>query len=122
MTEDRFTDRPSDTLPGVAKAPKTRAREIVLHGGRLEVRGPPASELRVAPEVQLIGRAAGCALSLHDPTVSRVHAEVQATTEGVLLRDRGSTNGTFVGSAGRELRVQEVHLTRPCVGRFGNCP
>ena len=45
-----------------------------------------------------LGRAPECTIVLQDESVSRVHAEVvQRETEGVLIRDLGSTNGTFLG-------------------------
>ena len=53
---------------------------------------------------------------LSDTTVSRRHAEIVRTKDGVLLKDVGSTNGTFVGP----VRVKEVFLapdTRFKVGR-----
>lgn len=43
-----------------------------------------------------IGRNAGCDLAIADPTVSRLHARLERTPDGWLLRDLGSTNGTRV--------------------------
>ena len=43
-----------------------------------------------------IGTAPGNRLVLTDPTVSRLHCEVQLGTDGVRITDTGSTNGTFV--------------------------
>jgi DNA-binding NtrC family response regulator len=45
-------------------------------------------------------------LRLTDDTVSRNHAEVVRTAEGLVLRDLGSTNGTYVGP----VRIKEVYL------------
>jgi transcriptional regulator with PAS, ATPase and Fis domain len=45
-------------------------------------------------------------LVLRDPTVSRRHAELRRSAEGLLLVDLGSTNGTFVGG----VRLREVFL------------
>jgi len=42
-----------------------------------------------------IGRA-GCDIVLDNPQVSRFHAQIDQSTTGPLLRDAGSTNGTFV--------------------------
>lgn len=44
----------------------------------------------------LIGRAPGCDLRLLDDTVSSRHAMIQRTSEGYVLTDLRSTNGTFV--------------------------
>ncbi|MBI3179959.1 MAG: FHA domain-containing protein, partial [Deltaproteobacteria bacterium] len=52
-----------------------------------------------------IGTSAGCQVVLRDPTVSGVHTELARTRHGLLIRDLGSTNGTFVD--GR--RVQAVY-------------
>jgi len=54
-----------------------------------------------------VGSAEGNTLRLSDPTVSRYHAELEATAEGVLVRDLGSTNGVVLGAA----RLREGLLT-----------
>src|SRR3954464_7143520 len=63
-----------------------------------------------------VGRE-GCDVVLPDPEVSRRHAALRVTGDGVAVEDFGSTNGTFVN----DQRVQGV---RPLVGgdvvRFGN--
>jgi len=43
-----------------------------------------------------IGRDPSATVHLDHPTVSRRHAEVRSTTGGAVLRDLGSSNGTFV--------------------------
>jgi DNA-binding NtrC family response regulator len=52
----------------------------------------------------VVGSAEDVTLRLTDPTVSRYHLEFEATSDGVVVRDLGSTNGTLLGSA----RVREV--------------
>ena len=44
----------------------------------------------------VIGRAVQCDISIVDPTMSRRHAELIADPTGLLVRDLGSSNGTFV--------------------------
>lgn len=44
----------------------------------------------------VVGRDVACDLSLSSRNVSKRHAEVLATTGATLIRDLGSTNGTFV--------------------------
>jgi hypothetical protein len=51
-------------------------------------------ELTEGPFV--IGRSAGCQLSLDDPLVSRRHAVLFVAGEGVMLEDDGSRNGVVV--------------------------
>ncbi|WP_373506515.1 sigma 54-interacting transcriptional regulator [Thiocapsa sp.] len=58
-----------------------------------------------APSLQL-GSAADNDVVLTDPTVSRRHAEIRITNQGLLVRDLGSTNGTFCN----DVRVIEAFL------------
>ncbi|PSK62901.1 FHA domain-containing protein FhaB [Micromonospora sp. MH33] len=51
---------------------------------------------RVGRDPQLVGRAPSADIVLADPHLSRRHATVQATPDGVVLTDLGSTNGTWL--------------------------
>jgi transcriptional regulator with GAF, ATPase, and Fis domain len=62
-----------------------------------------------------IGAADGSDLQLKDETVSRNHAEIMKTKEGYLIRDLGSTNGTFVGG----LKVKEAYLVAGSIIKIG---
>ena len=63
---------------------------LSLRGGRIEVVGEDTS-VPVDMERLHIGRSQRCAIVLDDPTVSKVHAEVQATPKAVLTdMERGS--------------------------------
>ena len=53
-----------------------------------------------------IGTAPDNDVILHDRAISRHHAEILMTPQGLILRDLGSTNGTFIGN----LRVTEAYL------------
>ena len=53
-----------------------------------------------------VGSKEGNALRVDNTTVSRYHFEIEPTRDGFLLRDLGSTNGTFVEG----LRVREAFL------------
>ena len=44
----------------------------------------------------MIGRAPTCDIMVEDPHLSRRHATVALTAEGVSLMDLGSTNGTWL--------------------------
>ncbi len=57
-------------------------------------------------DVIRIGAVEGSHFRLTDDTVSRRHAEIVRTRDGMLLRDLGSTNGTFMGP----VRIKEVYL------------
>jgi len=72
------------------------------------VTGPPArlegltghGDLLVAPgRPMLVGRGAAADLVVADPAVSRHHAEIQVTPDGLRVRDLGSANGCFMNGA-----------------------
>jgi DNA-binding NtrC family response regulator len=65
---------------------------------RVEVKKGPDKGLGLDLDVEpvRIGTSEGCDVRLRDAAVSGVHAELTRTKHGVLLRDLGSTNGTFV--------------------------
>ncbi|MFO0757514.1 MAG: sigma 54-interacting transcriptional regulator [Byssovorax sp.] len=52
----------------------------------------------------LIGTSPECTVVVADARLSRRHCELRLTDQGILLRDLGSKNGTFVG----EVRVREA--------------
>lgn len=64
----------------------------------LTVAGGPMRgvSFRVSRQAQVIGRAASADLVLEDPHLSRRHAAVRLTDDGVSLVDLGSTNGTWM--------------------------
>lgn len=53
-------------------------------------------ELDLVGPVVTIGRSSECQISLDDPLVSRVHAQLTFTDNGALVRDLGSRNGVRV--------------------------
>lgn len=68
----------------------------------------------------VVGSRAGLELSIADPAVSSLHAELSVRPDGVWVRDLGSRNGTFVGDVlvsqaripeGGTLRVGATLLT-----------
>jgi len=69
--------------------------------GRLVVVDPAETSLPIGVglplmPVTLVGRHPNCTVVLDDTFVSAEHAQLEATSQGWLLRDLGSTNGTFV--------------------------
>jgi transcriptional regulator with GAF, ATPase, and Fis domain len=65
---------------------------------RIEVKKGPDKGLDVDLDAEpvRIGTSEGCEVRLKDGTVSGLHVELSRTRHGVLIRDLGSTNGTFV--------------------------
>ena len=70
-------------------------------------RGADAGVLVELPpgEGASVGTAEDNAVRLRDPTVSRYHVEIAPSREGIRVRDLGSTNGTFLGSARLEAAI-----------------
>jgi len=92
-----------------------RASRRLLAWGVIEVVGG-GPRVRVGKEPLAIGRAAErCGLVLRDPTVSKVHLELQATTRGVRAVDLNSFNGTSIEGT----YVVEAYLTIPCELQVG---
>ena len=94
------------------QATKRRLRKARI----LVVDGPDKGrEVVIEKERTSIGRSVICDLVLSDKAVSTTHVELVAKEKGFLLRDLGSTNGTFVG----ELRIQEVWVKPGTVVKLG---
>ena len=76
----------------------TRARELnwVVRGGT--ARTAAGATFPVSVDAVTVGRDPGAQIMIADPEVSALHCELRAVRQGVLVRDLGSTNGTFVGA------------------------
>jgi transcriptional regulator with GAF, ATPase, and Fis domain len=94
------------------------ARQIHLRRARVScVEGANVgSDWKIERDVIRIGSREDNDIRLGDTTVSRLHAEIVRGREGTILRDLGSTNGTFVGA----VRVREVYLAPDTRFRVGN--
>lgn len=77
--------------------------------------------VRLTEGTHLIGRRSDCAVTIDEPSVSRVHARLDVTRDGVRIQDLRSKNGTFFREQrieketdlfdGTELRIGEVAVT-----------
>lgn len=80
------------------------------------VKGPDAGlQKTFESDVITIGAHPTNHIVLTDDTVSRRHAEVVRDRTGILLKDKGSTNGTFLGS----VKIREVYLGENRTFRVG---
>ncbi|WP_055426712.1 FhaA domain-containing protein [Bifidobacterium aesculapii] len=59
----------------------------------LEING---SQYLLTKDKTILGRGSGCDIVIDDPGISRKHLEIDITPNGVIARDLGSTNGTYV--------------------------
>jgi DNA-binding NtrC family response regulator len=76
-------------------------------GRLLIVKGPDRGEaIAIGDLAMTVGSGPGNDVLLSDPTISRRHLQIEPRIEGVILRDLGSTNGSFVQGA----RFQELTL------------
>ncbi|MGA9524271.1 MAG: FHA domain-containing protein, partial [Myxococcaceae bacterium] len=78
----------------------SKAAAQVITGPTLKgITGPWANRLYPIRDMVVVGRVAGVEIQLEDESVSRRHAELQRTAEGVMVRDLNSANGTRVNGA-----------------------
>lgn len=71
----------------------------------------PMRHVRIGASRFSVGRKPDASLCVPSPTVSREHAELAVVERGILLRDLGSTNGTFVNG---------VRIQQPCTVHHGD--
>ncbi len=99
----------------IACSPVEEARSFALR----TIEGVPPQGLYPVDGTARIGRGEEAEIVLFDPSVSRAHAVVEVSGGGAIVRDLGSTNGTFVNGRrvdrsplhdGDELRVGNTRL------------
>ncbi len=94
-----------------------RATKRRLRKARIVVAEGPdrGKDLVIDRERVTIGRSVICDMVLADKAVSGTHFEVVAGEQGFILRDLGSTNGTYCG----DMRIREVWIKPGSVIRVG---
>lgn len=98
-----------------------RIKTPVLPPGAIRLRivsGPDSGqETLVLPDMKRVtlGTRPESEVPLTDPTVSRRHAEIVVENDRYLLRDLGSTNGTYVDN----VRVEQAYVEPDSVIRVG---
>jgi adenylate cyclase len=71
------------------------------------------------PGETIVGRSAGCGLSLDDPSVSRRHARLVVRDDRLYVGDYGSRNGTYVN---QDPVTDDVEVEDGAVIMFGTVP
>jgi transcriptional regulator with PAS, ATPase and Fis domain len=89
-----MADAPEDLKTSlVARAPRASISAFDLH----VLAGPDqGAHRRLGPGKVRVGTAPSCTVRLADPTVSRLHCELEVHGHGVRVTDLDSTNGTFL--------------------------
>ncbi|MFO0627227.1 MAG: sigma 54-interacting transcriptional regulator [Polyangiales bacterium] len=80
------------------------SRTLVYREPQLRWRDQRGSHSALIRGRVMLGSADDCSLVLYDPMVSRLHASIEVTTDGIWVRDLGSRNGTYVAG----VRVREA--------------
>jgi DNA-binding NtrC family response regulator len=108
----RNTDDPKQT-----RAMSEGELPLVRHAERfrLAVAGAGGATIEGAGTIIRVGSKDGNSLRLQNETVSRYHFEIEPTPLGFLLRDLGSTNGTFVDG----YRARELYLPKRATIKAG---
>ena len=100
---------PTERLPTPSSRPPLQATVVV-------VRGPDrGADVRLSGQAIRIGSGVDCDLVLTDDAVSAAHVALELQGANVVVRDLGSTNGTFVGGHG----VGEARVPLGSVVRVG---
>lgn len=89
--------------------------KYVLRG----VSGPAFGKTYPIPAAQVIGRSDECNISIASEEISRRHAQVKPTPDGLAVEDLGSANGTYINGQrvqngllkpGDELRLDTIRF------------
>lgn len=106
------------------RLPSLRSAKSTLYSLKVRIAHSSDEPVGVARTIEkpmcIVGRSTNADVVLEDPTVSFFHLEMQGTDRGIHIRDCGSTNGVFFGSAqmargwvqdGAVLRVGNTQIT-----------
>lgn len=97
----------------------TRVRAAVPRFVLRGVSGAAFGKTYPVPGQVVIGRQADCDISVPSEEISRRHAQVRPTPDGLLVEDLGSANGTFINGKrvqtglmrpGEELRLDTIRF------------
>ena len=116
-------ERKPAPAPGATKAPaddgRTRVRATLPRFMLRGVSGATFGKTFAVTDNAVIGRQPDCDIAIPAEEISRHHARLRVTAEGLLVEDMGSANGTFVNDKrvqngllkpGEELRLDTVRF------------
>ena len=112
MTVDRRTVLQTGLAMNATKG-RTAPRSYTL-----QVLGQAPQSVALGARPLVVGAHASCDLVLSDPQVSRRHAELSIVTEGIRIKDLGSTNGTWWQGS----KIGEVVVSPGSTVKFGETP
>lgn len=124
FADEQHDDDPTETIDPVLEARAQREREAAagipgFSGFAIIVASGPRRGLHWSlPEGRTrVGRDPDDGIFLDDVTVSRHHAELVVEDDRLMVRDQGSTNGTYVNGTRRDESVLESG-DELIIGRF----
>lgn len=95
----------SESRPAIPTYYRSITIEVLESSVKGLVGSTKTIDLTVARGVITIGRALDNHFVIPDPSVSRRHLRVVVSSEGLVLEDLGSTNGTYLLPEGRRINV-----------------
>ncbi len=109
--------KPMKTQAFMINAPGGAAAGMQLLGWLVPMQGPQRGELFTLSPATVIGKDPTCNIVLQDSFMSSKHAEIKAEAGIWVLKDLGSTNGTYVN----DKRVEKQELVDNDMIMFGKC-
>jgi pSer/pThr/pTyr-binding forkhead associated (FHA) protein len=116
---ERSSGAPAPRPAPVDDAGATRVRQALPKYLLRGVSGAAFGKAYAVTGAQVIGRHHECDIAIASEEISRRHAQVKPTAEGVLVEDLGSSNGTFINGqrvqsgllkSGDELRLDAIRF------------
>lgn len=89
--QDKTEVADDDTLKLRLQEAKSSAPVLVVISGK-----PLGKSFFLTKESMILGRDLAVDISIPETSISRKHTEFQVTAQGIIVKDLGSTNGTFV--------------------------
>jgi DNA-binding NtrC family response regulator len=106
------------TLIQTGLAMKSTQGRTAPRSYRLQVLGQDGGSVALGARPITVGAHGSCDLVLADPQVSRRHAELAITPDGIRIKDLGSTNGTWWQGT----RIGELVVSAGSTIKFGDTP